>query len=337
MRAVATTILLALAWLSAPAQAGEVCAPPSGPDSYAARIAAIACQENGLWFGAFIDANGRLASTTVAEAETERLRDGSTPAWRRVADYWKGSGLLWQMSSFAGAADCSSVPTADPNQMRSANASCRAFLIDNPWSAVFVSYVMNRAGVPNFRASASHIDYVRDAYLHPDSSPFQFVDPDNAMPAPGDLLCFVRASDTVFGHQGLKAFLDRDQGALNMHCDIAAAVGGGKLYLIGGNVLQGVTLRELNLNNGGRLWALPRRGAGPSDCRPGHEAGCNFNRQDWAALLKLKTMTPTTPPPTLTPARNCCAVCPLPIPEGMQRCPATPAASPAPESSAPAN
>jgi len=336
MRGAATTIVLALLWLSGPARAGEACAVPSGPDSYAARIAAIACQENGLWFGAFIDANGRLASTTVAEAETSRLRDGSTPAWRRVADYWKGSGLLWQMSSFAGAAECSSVPSADPGQMGAANASCRAFLIDNPWSAVFVSYVMNRAGVPNFRASASHIDYVRDAYLNPDSSPFQFVDPDNAKPAAGDLLCFVRASGTAFGYEGLKAFLDRDSGALNMHCDIAATVDGGKLYLIGGNVLQSVTLRELNLNSGGRLWALPRRGDGSPDCRPGHEAGCNFNRQDWAVLLKLKAMTPTTPPPTLTPARSCCEVCPLPIPAGMQRCPAASAAPP-PEPRAPAN
>lgn len=337
MRAGWATIALWLAMALIPAHASGVCVPTAGPDSYANRIAAIACQENALWFGAFIDGDGRLASTTVAEAETSRLRDASTPAWRRVADYWKGSGLLWQMSSFAGASECGYSPAANSDQMRVANASCRAFLIDNPWSAVFVSYVMNRAGVPNFRASASHIDYVRDAYLHPDSSPYTFADPDTTAPAPGDLLCFVRASSTPFGYAGLKAFLDRDQGALNMHCDIAASIDGGKLYLIGGNVLQSVTLRELNLNAGGQLWALPRRDGAPADCRPGHEQGCSFNRQDWAALLKLKTMVPTTPAPTLTPVRNCCEVCPLPIPDGMQRCPAAPAASPLPEAPAPAN
>ena len=326
---IALWLLLVLATL--PAQAGGVCVPSSGPDSYAARVAAIACQENALWFQAFIDSDGRLASTTVAEAENSRLSDGSTQAWRRVADYWKGSGLLWQMSSFAGAAQCGYSPAADPEQMRAANASCRAFLIDNPWSAVFVSYVMNRAGVPNFRASASHIDYVRDAYLHPDSSPYTFADPDTVAPAPGDLLCFVRASSTVFGHAGLKAFLDREAGALNMHCDIAASIDGGKLYLVGGNVLQSVTLRELNLNSSGLLWALPRRNGAPADCRPGHAQGCSFNRQDWAALLKLKTITPTTPAPNLTPPRNCCEVCPLPIPEGVQRCPARSASTaPAP-------
>src|SRR3546814_7788226 len=66
------------------------------PDSLAARIAAIACRENALWFSPFIDAQGRLASITVSEAETARLGDGATPAWKRVADYWRGSGLLWR-------------------------------------------------------------------------------------------------------------------------------------------------------------------------------------------------------------------------------------------------
>ncbi|RDZ28476.1 DUF2272 domain-containing protein [Lysobacter silvisoli] len=329
MRIAVAILCLWVAWC-VPASAGEACVVPSGPDSYPKRIAALACNENALWFGAFIDADGRLASTTVAEAETARLRDGSTPAWRRVTDYWKGSGLLWQMSGFFGAAECGYSSAADPGQLRTADAACRAFVIDNPWSAVFVSYVMNRAGVPNFRASASHIDYVRDAYRSPDS-PYLFADPDTTAPAVGDLLCFVRSSSAVYGYQGLKAFLDRDEGALNMHCDIAASIDGGRLYLIGGNVLQGVTLRELSLNRSGLLWALQRRGSVPADCRPGHEAGCSFSRQDWAVLLKLKPMAVSTPAPQLMPARDCCDVCPLPLPEGLRRCPAQHApASPVP-------
>ena len=48
---------------------------------------------------------------------------------------------------------------------------------------------------------------------------------------------------------------------LNMHCDIVVAAnpgGDGRLYLVGGNVLQGVTMRVLPLNRGGAIWGLPQ-------------------------------------------------------------------------------
>lgn len=313
-------IMAALAvWFTANMSAAEACdyLPNQPlPATYPARIAAIACGENALWFGPFIDSNGRLASTQVAEAEATRLKDGVTPTWRRVVDYWRGSGVLGQMGGFPGAADCS---YASDSHVQA--ASCRAFLIDNPWSAVFVSYVLNRAGVPGFRASASHVDYVRDAYQHPGSSPFRFADPDAEKPATGDLLCFARQPMATFGHQGMKDFLDRNPGgALNMHCDIvvaADAARSGKVHLVGGNVLQGVTLRVLNLNRNGQLWGLPRRIGVGGDCRPGNESACSFNRQDWVALLKLRPMQAPAAPPE---PRNCCDVCPLPMPAGVQRC-----------------
>jgi len=312
---------LALACIASQAGAAEVCgyAPnPPVPATYPARIAAIACNENALWFGPFIDSAGRLASTTVAEAEAMRLKDGVTPTWQRVVDYWKGSGLLWQMAGVPGAADCGYSSDAHLQA-----ASCRAFLIDNPWSAVFVSYVMNKAGVPGFRASPSHIDYVRDAYLHPETSPFRFSDPGSEKAGAGDLLCFAREPATVFGYQGLKDFLDLDPTRpLNMHCDIVVAFragSGSKLYLVGGNVLQGVTLRTLHLNRSGLLWGLSRRIGNEAECTPDNEAACNFNRQDWTVLLKLKPMRVSVP--ASVPAQPaCCEACPLPMPLGMRRC-----------------
>jgi hypothetical protein len=323
------------AWLAANVSAAEGCgylSTQSLPATYPARIAAVACGENALWFGPFIDSTGRLASTRVAEAEATRLKDGATPTWRRVVDYWKGSGLLWQMDSFPGAVDCSYGSEAHVQA-----ASCRAFLIDNPWSAVFVSYVMNRAGVPGFRASASHVDYVRDAYLHPETSPFQFADPDTQKPTAGDLLCFARQNAVALGYQGMKSFLDRTPAeSLNMHCDIVVAAdpASGKLHLVGGNVLQGVTLRLLNLNRNGQLWGLPRRTGVEADCGPGNEAACSFNRQDWVALLKLRPMQ--APVQRLqvpaAPHGNCCEVCPLPMPPGVRRC-GTPSPSIGPDGS----
>ncbi|MDQ2702216.1 MAG: DUF2272 domain-containing protein [Pseudomonadota bacterium] len=276
--------LLLLLALAGCARAEPDCASvDAAADSYAARIATLACRENALWHAPFIDANGRLASQTVSEVETMPLADGGTPAWTRVAAYWRGSGLMPGMASYPGAGECVRA-TADAYP----SPACRAFVVDRPWSAAFVSWVLVQARLPGFHPSASHHDYVRDAWQGKDSA-YAFADPDQAMPAAGDLLCFVRGNGPALGHAGLKAFLAAggDDG-LPMHCDIVIghARDGQDLYLVGGNVLQGVTLRILPLNRKGRLWSLPR---GPTTaCSPGRQEACSFNRQDWAALLKLK-------------------------------------------------
>jgi hypothetical protein len=110
-----------------------------------------------------------------------------------------------------------------------------------------------------------------------------------------------------------------------MHCDIVVAAnndGDGRLYLVGGNVLQGVTLRVLPLNRSGMIWALPRRTQGATDCVPGNQTVCSFNRQDWVAMLKLKPL-PAPAGTLLLPGAQpqCCTQCPLPMPSDLKRCP----------------
>lgn len=303
---------------------GACGATPGGvlPAVYGERIAAVACNENRLWFSPFIDTDGHLASASVAEGEASPLGDGVTPVWKRVVEYWKGSGLLWGTSE-AGASDC-----AYAGNERFQSASCRAFIIDTPWSAAFVSYVMARAGVPGFRPSASHVDYVRDAYQH-EGGPFRFADPEVEKPEVGDLLCFARTPSLVFGYQGLKDFLDRDPGgSLNLHCEVVVAAnpgGNGKLHLVGGNVLQGVTMRELHLNRSGMLWSLPRRFGPDTTCNPDNGAGCSFNRQDWVVLLKLNPLMAAAPSqePVATPAIRraaCCLKCAADVAPEIPRC-----------------
>ena len=316
------------------ARAADVC-PVARQQQFstdqAARVAAIACNEHMLWFRAFIDSNGRVASSTVVEAETSRLGDGATEAWRRVAGYWRESGLLGQMSGFPGAGEC-----GHANSGQYPSPSCRAFIIDNPWSAAFVSYVMKRADLPGFRASASHSDYVRAAYVHPEESPFLYLDPAVAKPAAGDMLCYVRVPSRAYGYEGLRQFFDAGTGGgLNMHCDIVVAANpgnDGKAYLIGGNVQQGVTMRLLRVNRNGNFWSLPQRSGGEAPCTPDTETLCNFNRQDWAVLLKLKSQSalallprsspvPSLPSamPTPTQQQSCCTTCILG--SGVPRCP----------------
>ncbi len=289
----------------------------TAPD-VATRIAAIACNEHMLWYRPFIDRNGRMASATVYEGEASRLGDGQSQAWRRVANYWKEAGLLSSAAHRAGATDCEYA--ASPGYPGSA---CRGFVIDNPWSATFVSWVMVRAGLPGFRPDASHLAYVRAAYLRPQASAYEYRDPVRAKPAAGDLLCYVRHSNHAFGHQGLQALLEKP-GGLFMHCDIVVAANPGNdatAYLIGGNVQQGVTMRMVPLNRNGEFWGLPQRTNDDTPCSPDTESGCNFNRQDWAVLLKLKSaeqlaVLPRAPVmnagsvlPTPAAAPQCCINC----------------------------
>jgi hypothetical protein len=313
-------VLFGVAPLSADASA---CAQPAaGTDTLGSRIAAIACAEHERWYAPFIDGAGRLASMRVSEAEAAALSDG-TPAWQRVAQYWHNSGVAWPSPLLPEGTDCSVVDAS--TAMPASVALCRTFLIDTPWSAVFVSYVMAQAGVPGFAPSARHVDFVRAAYEG--EGPYRMADPLLEAPSAGDLLCFVRQPATAFGYAGLREWFDRHpSAALNMHCDIVTSTPGAHARVVGGNVLQGVTMRMLPINRGGRLWNLPRRTGAELPCHPDRPMDCNLNRQDWAALLKLDpALKPVVP--ESSPAAPCCTACPLPMPPGLVRCEAEPARS----------
>jgi hypothetical protein len=295
------------------ARAAEPCGIATPPaTTWGQRVAAVACAEHRLWYSPFLDENGRLASIGISEAENSRLNDGTTPAWRRVVDYWKGTGLLYGMSGRPGASECGAGLATWPG-----SAACRAFVVDTPWSAVFVSFAYVRAGVPGFAPSASHFDFMRQALRDGPDSSLRFANPDTDVPAVGDMLCFTRGQSTPIGTAGIRSLVARNSDNIAMHCDIVVAIDNGKLYAVGGNVLQGVTMRTLHVNRNGTLWNLPHKSGTPALCTPGVPAGCTFNRQDWVALIKLE---PKTTPPA--PVQNCCTLCPLPMPPDMKRCPA---------------
>ena len=292
------------------------------------RIAAAACEEHLLWYRPFIDPEGRYAGSRVREAETGLLANGQ-PAWLRVVDYWRGAGLLGSASGRPGASDCA---YAGMNQY--ASPACRAFVVDTPWSAAFVSWVMARARVPGFNRSASHVSYVRNAYRDPIGNAYQVANPVSARPQPGDLLCYVRVASRVYGFGGLAGLLSSNESGLNMHCDIVVAANpdnDGLAYLVGGNVLDGVTMRLLRLTPGGQLANLPMRMPGAAECSPDAPSACDANRQDWAVLLQLRPaqqlaqLPPAMPmvPPSVrqpAPSQQCCVNCV--VGSGIPRCPA---------------
>ena len=301
-------LALVLAWTVAAVHATPAAGPceqplPADTGPAAAAIVRTACLEHKAWFEPFIDANGRLASLTVTEAERTRLRD-DTPAWQRVARYWRESGTLSSMIHIAGARSC-----LYPGSGREADSDCRVYLVDNPWSAAFVSWVMARTSLPGFVGSPRHVDYIARAWHNPEDSPYVHADPFVARAAPGDLLCHLRDGDQALGPKGLQQALDERKRLMpqRSHCDIVIAAGldgDHTLYLIGGNVFDAVTMRKMPLDAEGRLLAsevaLPVRVApmadasidtsapASGDCQPGNPASCSFNRRDWVVLLRLK-------------------------------------------------
>lgn len=324
-------VLLALLGIALPlARASDPCPALRGqagsPDT-ATRIAAYACDANTAWYRPFIDLDGKVQGVRTYEAEATALAN-SIEAWQQVAIYWNDSGLLPSAYGRPGASECSYAAAS-----RYPSPSCRAFIIDTPWSAAFVSWVMRRAGLPGFKGSASHVNYVRDAYRNPAESAYRINDPTSVRPERGDLLCYVRVASRVYGFGDLANLLSSPDGqGLGMHCDIVVGTVPGKAaYLVGGNVAQAVTLRMLRLAPNGYLASLPTRTGGEIPCTPDSPAGCNSNRQDWSVLLKLRPAAelstlppPYVPPPTQVlpraPSQQCCVNCV--VGSGIPRCPA---------------
>ncbi|MEA9754150.1 DUF2272 domain-containing protein [Xanthomonas campestris] len=339
-------ICLLLAGCGGTAAAAEVCDIPPRFGTSPAAIAIVrgACNEHRLWQRPFIDSKGKLASLGVTEAESASLADDGMIAWQRVAGYWRDSGTLASMGGSAGASSCAALDGS-----RYTASDCRAFLVDNPWSAAFISWVMTQAGVSGFRRSARHLDYIRSAYHDGATGPYQFTDPAVEKPAPGDMLCLLRGRDVSLGYAGLRAALG---GSAPMpwksHCDVvvAANVGGDRtLYLIGGNVFNAVMMRKMPLDRAGRV-VLPTPQTDASqgesenedslgaarECTPAHEELCDFNRRDWAALLKLRPdAAVTAPPPTEPLPAPTAPAATQPMPPGFPRVvPPRPEGQPAP-------
>lgn len=143
------------------------------------------------------------------------------------------------------------------------------------WSAAFVSWTMQRAGVPWFRGSEWHSLYLAWAT---EQAPERLVRIDRYRPAAGDLVCFGRTGAT--GERGMptaQSFIDRvravrrREDAFPAHCDVVVRVNRSSVVLIGGNVRESVTATVTPLVGGrimrsnARPWSAALRLDGPAD------------------------------------------------------------------------
>jgi hypothetical protein len=307
------------------------CHAAAAPSPLGAAIAASALHEYAEFDGHRIDADGRLWKFGATESEAALLldpdtgrRDAHRPgryAWRRVWEYWRtlarhlpgadadrmlmvAPGLL-DAPDDAGAAtpyrlgdllrQAENLDTGIAEPLR--QAAVRAAMNDTPWSAAFISYVMDRAGLTGaqFRYAAAHWKYVQRAFAPAPDYAWVACDPQRAVPAVGDLLCYAR------GAAPMKTFAAwRDAVALPgfstpAHCEVVTMVDADsrKIETVGGNVLQSVARRRLKLNASMLLSRShdPERRRTARDRECARDPSCqapDLNLQYWSVLLKLR-------------------------------------------------
>jgi len=132
-----------------------------------------------------------------------------------------------------------------------------------PWSAAFVSWVMCEAGLGDtaqFERSISHRVYVDQAIRARDGeapdSAFVAYDAGEAQIEPGDLLCNARDGTDYRSLADRRRDLGR---YAPTHCDIVVKVdfAQNRLLVIGGNVIQSVSLTILPLRREGSAFPRP--------------------------------------------------------------------------------
>src|SRR5690606_14044429 len=211
-----------------------------------------------------------------------------------------------------------------------------------PWSGAFISWLACEAGVPAFRRSALHHDYVEQAVAARAGGhgPFVAHDLDEVVPAPGDLLCTAR------GGAEFSEVADVGSGPSRaMHCDLVVATepSARRVYAIGGNVANAVSLTVVATDAEGRprpQSALPGAHRWFTVLRPRMPAEGSPSLDHSPAMLELfqswrqwASATGNPPPRGLRPAPGTApAVAPRPAATAADRrgppapCPRRPAA-----------
>jgi len=335
-------------WKAVQAACDATAAKPSS--ELGRRIAQTAIGEFTRFGGHRIDSNGRLFRFGLTEAKHAE-NDGERPArishlgWWQVMNYWRalyGDDAADKLE-VRGYRDASTAAeetqtaallrTTAARLLRVAEdvtdpaareilreAALRTAIIDTPWSAAFVSYVMRRSGVAAdaFRFANAHRVYIYDAFAT------SAAELDNAAgerlyracpltatrPRVGDLICQQRDPALADAGEGavrerIRAELDGSPDARSVrrtHCEVVAHIDrpARKMYTIGGNVNQAVSARKLNLRRDRRFsarqtgrcggpshWTLPRPSA-DAPRAPGFTNNCSLNDRKWFVLLQLR-------------------------------------------------
>lgn len=136
----------------------------------------------------------------------------------------------------------------------------RKTLCTQPWSAVFMSWVMREAGVPSyvFPARAAHWQYLMHFLSEEgedDDFPFKVHAIADFSPRVGDLICALR------GNHANEMLLPHQLARRPMHCDFVLEKGADFVWALGGNVYNSVSRWRVPLDENGKV--LREKGGRP--------------------------------------------------------------------------
>jgi hypothetical protein len=321
-------------------------------EPHAEQIAAAAEKEHRLWGGHKVDHTGRIYKFGLVESENEMDPGESSNVPYQKIGWWNvwryltvlaeanrfGLGFL-RVTSIEGAIEArnpdetgqrrsnpfsvlfGAIDQIENAQHREAakESIIRGAVADQPWSAVFISYVVHTAiggtsakTAQEFAYSAMHIDYIHQAFEaskaeeqgQPSSAIYRACPVHETAPRRGDLICFHRHKSCeglpARAIQNLVAFGDRANETCKpismSHCDVVTHVDKNtkKVYTVGGNVFNSVTERRMNLsasglkfssNQGEKDCNTAQPGAGDANSAKGH---CSMNNKDWFVILQMR-------------------------------------------------
>jgi hypothetical protein len=197
-------------------------------------------------------------------------------------------------------------------------AALRGAIIDTPWSAAFISYVIREAGATanQFKFANAHRVYIYDAFAtslaetanEAGDRLYRACPLTTTKPRPGDLICAQREPSLADVGDGMVRERIRTEltsggdtrSVRRTHCEVVAFIDAParKVYSIGGNVNQAVSTRKLNLHTRGLKFSASQKGncgAGKNWTmpQPSGEAShgpvpCSLNDKQWFVLLQLR-------------------------------------------------
>jgi len=188
------------------------------------------------------------ADQSVAVDPVGQSTEDDRRVYERLTLYWAST----REGGFSSYAECATAWTT-PGAKK-----CPWHL---PWSAVFISYLMAQAGVPEseFVPDPSHVDYLQGIVARTmDGRPGYFVAHDIAAYTPkrGDLICATRGVEVAEDFRLLRGQ------KYPMHCDLVTANLGDRIEAIGGNVFNAVSKSVVAARDGrltretGRNWIV---------------------------------------------------------------------------------
>jgi hypothetical protein len=194
----------------------------------------------------------------------------------------------------------------------------RGAIVDTSWSAAFISFVIRQSGIEAsaFQFANAHRAYIYDAFATSAAELtnaaggqiYHACPVSTTRPRVGDLICNQRESALADASEGavwerIRAELGGSADARSVrrtHCEVVASVDASahKMYTIGGNVLQSVTARKLNLRGRGLTFSAAQKGhCGSADrwtlqkapAAATHPSSkCSLSDKKWFVLLQLR-------------------------------------------------